>query len=31
MTDVLGYRAKIGLMLPFTNTIVQPEAMPGFA
>ncbi|MEK9946438.1 MAG: hypothetical protein VW999_10675 [Alphaproteobacteria bacterium] len=25
MTDVLGYRAKIGLMVPFTNTIVQPE------
>ncbi len=25
MTDVIGYRAKIGLMLPFTNTIVQPE------
>ena len=25
MTDVLGYRAKIGLMVPFTNTIAQPE------
>lgn len=25
MTDVLGYRAKIGLLVPFTNTIVQPE------
>lgn len=25
MTDVLGHRAKIGLMVPFTNTIVQPE------
>ncbi len=25
MTDVLGYRAKIGLMVPFTNTSVQPE------
>jgi len=26
MTDVLGHRAKIGLMVPFTNTIVQPES-----
>ena len=23
--DVLGYRAKIGILVPFTNTIVQPE------
>jgi maleate isomerase len=23
--DVLGYRAKIGLLLPYTNTVVQPE------
>ena len=23
--DILGYRAKIGLLLPYTNTIVQPE------
>jgi maleate isomerase len=25
MTDVLGYRAKVGLLLPYTNTVVQPE------
>lgn len=23
--DVLGYRAKVGLLLPYTNTVVQPE------
>ena len=25
MPDVLGFRAKIGLLLPYTNTVVQPE------
>ncbi len=24
-TDYLGFRAKIGVLVPFTNTIVQPE------
>lgn len=24
-TDVLGHRAKIGVLVPYTNTIVQPE------
>ena len=24
-TDALGHRAKIGVLVPFTNTIVQPE------
>ena len=24
-TDVLGHRAKIGVLVPFTNTTVQPE------
>ncbi|MDC0074148.1 Asp/Glu racemase [Alphaproteobacteria bacterium] len=24
-TDTLGFRAKIGVLVPFTNTIVQPE------
>src|SRR5439155_24140893 len=25
MPDVLGYRAKIGVLVPATNTIVEPE------
>lgn len=28
MTDALGWRAKIGIVVPSTNTIVQPECEP---
>ena len=25
LRDILGHRAKVGVLVPFSNTIVQPE------